>query len=54
MAVIEGELMEETAGGRNILRAGQVFWRPARETHNVKNVSDKPARVLAIHFEPMQ
>jgi quercetin dioxygenase-like cupin family protein len=52
LAVIEGELVEETPGGRNILRAGQVFWRPARETHNVKNATDKPARVLAIHFDP--
>jgi quercetin dioxygenase-like cupin family protein len=54
LAVIEGELVEETASGRNILRAGQVFWRPARETHNVKNVSSKSARVLAIHFDPAQ
>ena len=30
LAVIEGELVEETPSGRNILRAGQVFWRPAR------------------------
>ena len=52
LAVIEGELVEETPSGRNILRAGQAFWRPARETHNVKNVSSKPARVLAIHFDP--
>ena len=54
LAVIEGELVEETPGGRNILRAGQVFWRPARESHNVKNIGDKPARVLAIHFDPAQ
>lgn len=52
LAVIEGELVEETPSGRNTLRAGQVFWRPARQTHNVKNVSEKPARVLAIHFDP--
>jgi quercetin dioxygenase-like cupin family protein len=52
LAVIEGELVEETPGGRNTLRAGQVFWRAARQTHNVKNVSAKPARVLAIHFDP--
>jgi len=52
LAVIEGELVEETPGGRNILRAGQAFWRPAREPHNVKNSSEKPARVLAIHFDP--
>lgn len=52
LAVIEGELVEETPSGRNILRAGQVFWRPAREAHNVRNISEKPARVLAIHFDP--
>ena len=54
LAVIEGELVEETPSGRNILRAGQVLWRPARGTHNVKNVSSKGARVLAIHFDPAQ
>jgi quercetin dioxygenase-like cupin family protein len=54
LAVIEGELVEETSSGRNILRAGQVFWRLPRETHNVKNVGEKPARVLAIHFDPAQ
>ena len=53
-AVIDGELVEETPAGRNVLRAGQVFWRPARESHNVRNVSAKPARVLAIHFDPAQ
>ena len=52
LAVIEGQLAEETPYGRNTLRAGNVVWRAARQTHNVKNVSDKPARVLAIHFEP--
>jgi quercetin dioxygenase-like cupin family protein len=53
LAIIEGELVEETPAGRNALRAGNVVWRAARETHNVKNMSDKPARVLAIHFDPM-
>ena len=52
LAVIEGELVEETSSGRNILRAGQAFWRPAREPHNVRNIGEKPARVLAIHFDP--
>lgn len=52
LAVIEGELVEETSSNRNILRAGQVFWRPARETHNVKNISERSARALAIHFDP--
>lgn len=52
LAVIE--LVEETPAGRNSLRAGQAFRRPARETHNVKNVSAKLARVLAIHVDPAQ
>ncbi|KAB2912468.1 MAG: cupin domain-containing protein [Hyphomicrobiaceae bacterium] len=52
LAVIEGELVEETARGRNVLRAGQAFWRPAREMHNVKNAGAGTARVLAIHFDP--
>jgi len=54
LAVIEGELVEETPAGHHALRAGNVVWRAARQTHNVKNVSDRPARVLAIHFEPMR
>ena len=54
LAVIESELVEETLAGPNALRAGNVVWRAARQTHNVKNVSDKPVRVLAIHFEPMR
>lgn len=54
LAVLDGELIEETPAGRNILRAGEVFWRPARGKHNVKNAGSKPARVLAIHFDPAQ
>src|SRR5260370_32904701 len=42
LAVIEGELVEETPDGRNTLRAGNVVWRAARQTHNVKNASDQP------------
>ena len=52
LAVIEGELVEETPAGHNVLRAGNVVWRAAKQTHNVKNISDRPARVLAVHFDP--
>jgi quercetin dioxygenase-like cupin family protein len=54
LAIIEGELVEETPGGQNTLRAGEVHWRAAHQIHNVKNVSGGPARVLAIHFDPAQ
>jgi quercetin dioxygenase-like cupin family protein len=52
LVVIEGELVEETPGGQSTLRAGHVYWRAAQQKHNVKNVSDRPARVLAVHFDP--
>ena len=52
--VIEGELIEDTPSGRNIMRAGQAFWRPAHGSHNVKNTGSTNARVLAIHFDRTQ
>jgi quercetin dioxygenase-like cupin family protein len=54
LAVIEGELVEETPTGRNILRSGNVVWRAAKQSHNVKNAGQRPARVLAIHFDPVR
>jgi hypothetical protein len=45
LAVIEGELGEETPSGAR-------YSGVPRETHNVKNTIDRPARVLAIHFDP--
>jgi quercetin dioxygenase-like cupin family protein len=54
LAVLEGELVEETPASRTVLHAGQVFWRAAAQRHNVKNASSMPARMLAIHFDPAQ
>jgi quercetin dioxygenase-like cupin family protein len=54
LVVVDGELVEETPTGRNILRAGQAYWRPARGRHNVKNTGATTARVFAIHFDPAQ
>jgi quercetin dioxygenase-like cupin family protein len=53
LAVLDGELIEETPRGRNTLHAGEAVWRPAHERHNVKNVGSRAARVLAIHFDPV-
>lgn len=50
--VLEGELEEVQAGGVRPLRAGQVVWNPGRTPHNVRNASERPARVLAVHLEP--
>ncbi len=51
--MLEGELQETLAdGATRTLKAGDAYWRPARQTHNVRNVSDRPARGLAVHLDP--
>jgi quercetin dioxygenase-like cupin family protein len=51
--LLEGELEEALADGRTrTLRAGQGFWKPPRAEHNVRNVSGRPARALAVHIDP--
>ncbi|MBI3029299.1 MAG: cupin domain-containing protein [Candidatus Rokubacteria bacterium] len=51
--ILEGELEEVPAGGRaRALKAGQAFWKPARTDHNVRNVSGRGARALAVHLDP--
>src|SRR5262245_24550863 len=47
LVVLEGELIEHTPAARTILSTGQVVWRAARQEHNVRNESGKPARILA-------
>jgi quercetin dioxygenase-like cupin family protein len=50
---LEGALEETLADGRTrTLRANQGFWHRARTEHNVRNVSGRPARALAIHLDP--
>ena len=51
--MLDGELEETlTDGKKRTLKAGQGFWKPPRTDHNVKNVSDRPARALAVHLDP--
>jgi quercetin dioxygenase-like cupin family protein len=51
--LLEGELEETLADGRTrTLRANQGFWNRARTEHNVRNVSGRPVRALAIHIDP--
>jgi quercetin dioxygenase-like cupin family protein len=51
--MLDGELEEVFPDGRTrLLRAGQAFWKPARSEHNVRNVSDRRARALAVHLDP--
>ncbi len=51
--VLDGELSEVAGGESTVLKTGQAVWRPARHEHNVKNVSGRPARALAIHLDPV-
>jgi quercetin dioxygenase-like cupin family protein len=52
--MLEGELEEIFADGKTrALRAGQAFWKPPRTQHNVRNASDRPARALAVHLDPV-
>jgi quercetin dioxygenase-like cupin family protein len=51
--VLDGELEEVFADGKVVtLRTGQGIWNPARTSHNVRNVSPRPARLLAVHLDP--
>lgn len=51
--MLEGELQEVFADGRTrSLKAGQAFWKPPREAHNVRNTTSRPARALALHLDP--
>jgi mannose-6-phosphate isomerase-like protein (cupin superfamily) len=35
-----------------VLKAGQAVWRPAGHEHNVKNLTARPARAIAVHLDP--
>jgi len=51
--MLDGEVEETLADGtKRTIKAGQAFWKPPRQEHNVKNVSDRPARALAVHLDP--
>ena len=50
--VLEGELSWVERGVPRALKAGQVFLEPAGVSHNVKNISSKPAKALAVHLNP--
>lgn len=46
--MLEGELQGEDNGVPCVLRQGDVMYTGNRETHNVRNATDKPVRMLAI------
>jgi len=51
--VLEGELEEVLRDGETrALKAGRVYWKPARVEHNVRNVSGRLARAVVVHLDP--
>jgi quercetin dioxygenase-like cupin family protein len=50
--VLEGELSETAREGTSALKAGQAVWRAPQHEHNVRNLTGRPARALAIHLDP--
>lgn len=43
--VLEGEVTLETPKGVEIFRAGSVYWIPSLIPHDVRNETDRPAKV---------
>ena len=55
IVVLEGELSEWVPNGPgSLLTAGHAYWRPAGQEHNVRNLSGKPARAIAVHLDPVR
>ena len=51
--MLDGELEEVLGDGRTrTLKAGQAYWKRAGMEHDVKNMSARPARALAVHLDP--
>lgn len=50
--VLEGELEETSASGARTLTAGRVVWNRGGLLHNVRNRTERSARVLAVHLDP--
>lgn len=46
--VQEGEVMLETPKGRESVKAGRVYWIPGMTPHDVRNETDRPAKVWSL------
>ena len=49
--VIEGELTVESPMGRQNLRPGSVYWMPGLTPHDVRNESNRPAKLWDIFLK---
>lgn len=46
--VLEGEVILETPKGLETLRAGSAYWIPSLTPHDLRNETDRPAKVWDI------
>jgi quercetin dioxygenase-like cupin family protein len=46
--VAEGEVVLSSPAGRQFLRAGKAYWLPGLTPHDLRNESDRPAKIYVI------
>jgi quercetin dioxygenase-like cupin family protein len=46
--VAEGEVVLSSPAGRESLKAGKAYWLPGLTPHDIRNESDRPAKVYII------
>ena len=46
--VAEGEVVLSSPNGREFLQAGKAFWLPGLTPHDIRNESNRPAKVYVI------
>ena len=46
--VSEGEVVLSSPAGRESLQAGKAYWLPGLTPHDIRNESDRPAKVYVI------
>jgi len=46
--VAEGEVVLSSPTGRESLQAGKAYWLPGLTPHDIRNESDRPAKIYVI------
>ena len=46
--VVEGEVVLSSPAGRESLQAGKAYWLPGLTPHDIRNESNRPAKVYVI------
>jgi len=46
--VTEGEVVLSSPAGRESLQAGKAYWLPGLTPHDIRNESDRPAKIYVI------